>query len=201
MKDIMLDIETLGIAPGAPIIQIAAKQFHRTNPDKDWLSLNFECKIDLQSCLDAGITNITAGTLQFWFSQDPDTAYRVLFSDNFGRKTIMEACAGLHGFAREVAEAESCDTNDLVWWAKGPDFDMGLISDACARFNLGDPWKYSRKRDLRTLQDIAGLPDDVLDQLVPPPPEAHDAMVDVEFQIEQVRRCLRQITVEDHGLG
>jgi hypothetical protein len=201
MKDIMLDIETLGTAPGAPIVQIAAKQFSRTNPDTDWLALNFECRIDLQSCLDAGLTDITAGTLEFWFNQDPATAARVLFDDNFGRKTILEACAGLHDYARECAAEDGCDMYELTWWAKGPDFDMGLIADACSRFNLSEPWKYSKKRDLRTLQDISGMPDDVLDQLLPPPQEQHDAMIDVEFQIDQVRRCLRQITVEEHGLG
>jgi len=200
MKDIMLDIETLGTSPGAPIVQIAAKQFSRTNPDNDWICQNFEVKVDLQSCLDAGLTEITAGTLEFWFRQDPTMAHRLLFSD-MGRWSIVEACAGLHDFARAVAADCVCDTNDLIWWAKGPDFDMGLIADACSRFNLSEPWKYSKKRDLRTLQDISNMPDDVLDQLIPPPQEQHDAMIDVEFQIEQVRRCLRQITVEEHGLG
>lgn len=190
--DIMLDIETLGTDPGAPILQIGAKGFHRDRPSEDWLFEHFDIHIDLQSSMDLGLDGITADTLEFWFKQDSTLAYDVLF--NSGRyhretKTVEEALEDLTAWATHQAEDHGGTPLDQVtWWAKGPDFDMVLLEQAFRLTGLTVPWKYNMKRDLRTVQDITGCPDK--DILFVNPIE-HDAVADVEHQIAVLRHCLK----------
>lgn len=189
--DFMLDIETLGTVPGSPILQIGAKGFYRDRPSEDWLFEHFDVHIDLQSSMDLGLMGITADTLEFWFRQDSTLAYDVLFnSGRFNRETmsVAEALAALNQWAQEQAEAHDAGELDRVkWWAKGPDFDMGLLEEAYRLTGIDIPWKYNLKRDLRTVQDITGCPDDSIPFQNP---VEHDAVADVEHQIAVLRHCL-----------
>ncbi len=184
--DVMMDIETLGTDPGAPILQIAAKTFKRNTAHEDWMALHVDIKVDMQSCLDLGLTKITADTLQFWFNQDRDTAQSVLFGGD--RVLIRHAIIELNAWAQQL-------DGQVCWWAKGPDFDNVLVEAAAGLAGMVVPWKYNSKRCVRTLQDISDCPDSRLKQLSWFREPDHDALADCEQQIDIVRHCLKQIDV------
>lgn len=184
--DIMLDIETLGTEAGAPILQIGAKTFDRQNASEDWLAEHIDLYVDLQSCLDLGLSNITAATLEFWFRQDASIAQQVMF--NGASEPIRDQLIELKAWGDRISQ-----NSDVTWWAKGPDFDMVLIETAATLAGLQVPWRYNKKRDVRTLQDVTGCTDDQLEHLPWFREPDHDALADCEQQIDIVRHCLRKI--------
>jgi DNA polymerase III epsilon subunit-like protein len=64
----MIDIETLGLGPGATILSIGAVRF-----STDGLGEEFYREISLQSCQAVGL-EIDADTLEWWLEQDGDVA-------------------------------------------------------------------------------------------------------------------------------
>lgn len=64
MKDIMVDLESMGVGNNPALIQIAAVQFDINTGE---IGNIFDMKIDLQSSLDAGL-EISAGTVKFWMT-------------------------------------------------------------------------------------------------------------------------------------
>lgn len=189
--DIMLDIETLGTDPGAPILQIGAKAFNRLCSSDDWMAMYFDEYVDMQSCFDLGLTEVTAGALEFWFQQDQDMAQKALFNRN--ARDITEVLVDLNMWAEQLA-----NDAELRWWAKGPDFDNVLIEHAAHLAGEDVPWRYNKKRCVRTLQDVADWPDERLRHLSWFWEPDHDALADCEQQIKIVRHCIRELGVEPY---
>lgn len=190
--DVMLDIETLGTDPGAPILQIGAKTFNRLYTSDDWMASHFDEYVDMQSCFDLGLTEVTAGTLEFWFRQDQDMAQKVLFNAN--ARPIEEVLVYLNQWASTLTSGNE----ELRWWAKGPDFDNVLIEHAAQLAGEDVPWRYNKKRCVRTLQDVADWPDERLKHLSWFREPDHDALADCEQQIDIVRHCIRELGVEPY---
>jgi len=70
---IMIDLETMGTRPDAPIIAIGAVSF---DVDTDWVWRTFYVNIDLQSAVSAG-AKIDPSTVMWWMKQS-DEARRLL---------------------------------------------------------------------------------------------------------------------------
>lgn len=193
--DIMLDIETLGTEPGAPVLQIGAMAFDRNTLDgDDWMFEPFKVHVDLQSNFDVDLKEVTAGTLAFWFQQEPALAYDVLFGD-VDRVGVFDALKQLIDWTDKVAATAEAHPDEFLWWAKGPDFDMVLLETAARAVGLTMPWKYNSKRDLRTVQDITGNPDKELPIFYHA--GEHDALADCEYQIKVLRYCLGVLKMPD----
>ena len=146
----MLDLETLGTAPGAVILTAAIVAFDvRGSPPK--LENTFYMHVDLQSCLRVGLT-VEAGTLQWWLKQG-DEARREAF-DHEPRYSIEQTLFKLVDFIR--ARAENIGTARI--WSHGAGFDVVLVEEAFRRCGTGaPPWKYSNIRDTRTIYELAGI--------------------------------------------
>jgi DNA polymerase III epsilon subunit-like protein len=136
--NIMFDLETLGTDPGAAIIQLAAVPFD----DDGYVSGGaFFATIDLQSCLDAGLT-VTADTLDWW-------ATRGGFRSPQRGMPIQDA---LLQFEEWTGRQESGEV-----WAHGAAFDASVLQSAYRRvLRRNAPWAYHRTLDLRTLLHVAG---------------------------------------------
>lgn len=96
----MLDIETLGLDPGASIVAIGAVRFSESH-----LGDTFQRSISLASCENAGLT-IDAETLEWWLTQDElakDQLVDADLADGF--------CAAYHGPNDKPGEGD-CTQSD-----------------------------------------------------------------------------------------
>lgn len=135
MTHVMLDLETLGTAPGCAVLSIGAVAF---DPQRGTMGSEFYSVIDLKSCLDAGL-KIEAGTWTWWMGQG-DAARAAVTKPG-------EVLAGvLTGFSRWFGHS-----NGVEIWCHGANFDEPILAAAYRACGITVPWKYWSARDTRTL--------------------------------------------------
>jgi len=168
----MLDIETLGIEPGAAILSIGACTF-----DTEGVGETFEVSVDLESCQARGL-KIDADTLQWWLTQD-EAARDVLT----GGAALPTALSELRHFL---------DTNDYdELWANSPKFDMAHLEAAYDALGWMVPWDFYELRDVRTVQALPGAVEIEQDGTT------HDALDDAVYQAREVAATLRALEDAD----
>lgn len=138
MKHIMVDLETLGTTPQAPIISIGAVFF---DPETGETGNSFHEKIEFGSAC-AGRT-IDPCTIAWWFKQDDEARHSVLES---GRSQD----AAIRMFAEFVLDGEP----DAIW-GNGATFDISILEDIYRQHKLRCPWPFWSVRDVRTIVDCA----------------------------------------------
>lgn len=137
---ISLDLETMGTSPGCAIVAIGAVRF---DPYADGIADVFYRTIDLQSCLEAGLT-IDPGTLQWWMGQE-DAARSALFKDTGMLRTALS------DFANWVSQ----HPGPSQVWGNGADFDNAILAQAYKVTGLRAPWAFWNSRCLRTIKYLA----------------------------------------------
>ena len=151
MKDIMIDIETLDIKPGAVILSIAAVPFHRKTGD---VADSFFEIIEIQSCLDAGLT-INGDTLEWWLQQ-PEKARKYSFGESGMIKySLFNVLHKLHDFIKFHEDADN--DGDVRVWGNGSIFDISIIESAYRTVNPHldfAMWNFRKVRDVRTVVDL-----------------------------------------------
>ena len=162
---VMIDIETLGIDPGAAILSIGAVKF-----DRDGLGEEFECIVDLESCQEAGLA-IDANTLNWWLSQDAEVQH--ILTGGIELRKALVRLSEFYGNAQEV-------------WAFSPSFDCTHLEYAYDALNIKPPWTYKEKRDCRTLASLDQWPD--REQAGDEHNALHDAVYQAECTIEFLNR-------------
>jgi len=164
----MLDIETLGIEPGAAILSIGACTF-----DTDGVGETFEVAVDLESCQDRGL-EIDADTLQWWLTQDAP-AREILT----GGAALPTALSELRHFL---------DTNDYdELWANSPKFDCAHLEAAYDALEWPVPWEFYELRDVRTVTALPGAVE------LEHEGTEHDALDDAIHQAREVAATLREL--------
>lgn len=140
MRDLMIDIETLGTAPGSVILSIGAVAFDAVTGE---FGEEFYAAIDPQSAVAAGLT-MDVSTLKWWMMQSEE-ARRAAFA---GERMIVETLSEFGDYVRRI------DATRV--WAKPPSFDLVLLEAAFRSAGISIPWHYRTPRDVRTLLDISG---------------------------------------------
>lgn len=126
---IMLDIETLDVAPTAQLLQIGAVNILKPH-------LDFRIEISAQSQQDYFIT-VSMDTLDFWLGLPEEVRQRVLY----GRTHVQDA---LRMFARWLPEKAKL-------FCYGAAFDFPILHHHYHMNGLELPWNY---RDLRCFRTI-----------------------------------------------
>lgn len=135
-KDVMLDIETLGVNPGAVVLRISAVQFDMETGETD---LEFDSGISLESSLKAGLV-IEASTLKWWMSQS-ETARELAFNSDID---IHDALHKFRVFIDFIGP-------DIRVWGNGVRFDVGLLEALYKKVGETLPFTGYNERDVRTL--------------------------------------------------
>ena len=170
MKDIMLDLETLGTRHNAVIISIGACYFNRdtgeiggrfsvnVNPDRfgDKFTMDYE-------------------TVKWWFAQS-QAARDSAMSDPIG---LDEALRRLNSFVTYK--------DDVVLWSHAT-FDVPILMNAFDTLGIKFAVPYRNTRDLRTLMDLA-------DHRSETPREGthHNALDDATFQATYAAEAFRKL--------
>lgn len=162
----MIDIESLGLEPGAAVLSIGAVRF-----DLDGIGDEFAVNVDLESCQDAGL-EIDANTLQWWLSQDGEVQH--ILTGGIPLQEALEQLSRFYGDCTEV-------------WANSPAFDCAHLEQAYDAVGIVKPWTYSEERDVRTVVNLELAPD--LEQ----EGNEHDALHDARYQARGVIETLNKI--------
>jgi hypothetical protein len=140
LVDVMVDIETLGTAPGSAILSIGAVMFGSAGMGEE-----FYAPISLASCTEAGLT-IDPDTVAWWMKQS-DAARNAAFRDD------ALSLAVVLGKFRDWFLEQGAEKP----WCQGANFDAPLLEAAYRACGMTPPWKYWNVRDTRTLYDLLGV--------------------------------------------
>lgn len=159
MRDLMIDIETLGTAPGSVVLSIGAVTFDAETGE---FGEEFYVAIEPSSAVANGLT-MDVSTIKWWMEQSAD-AQAAAFSG------ATHATTALLAFSEFVKAAGATRV-----WAKPPSFDLVLLESAFRSCFIDIPWHYRAPRDVRTLFDITGA-------VQPDVGTAHNALDDAKSQ-------------------
>lgn len=161
MKNIMIDIETLGTASNSVILSIGAVSFN-----DDELIDEFYVDIDIDSCQDAGL-KIDGRTLNWWMGQN-DKARQVFSREGMPLDLALTLLNDTFNWA------------DTLVWANGTNFDLPILDSAYRACNKFVPWAYYDARDYRTLR--YQLSNETFNSLRVKPAVEHNALEDAKAQ-------------------
>lgn len=147
MKDIMVDIETLGTGSNSVIVSISAVTFDFLTGK---IGKQFEVGINiLEQALDGGI--IDNSTLQWWSTQSK-AAKKAL--THIEPMTVEDA---LTSFNLWIEEAVTVEPKDVKLWGNGSNFDNVLIRNLYRRSDVDFVLPYWCDNDVRTLVTLANI--------------------------------------------
>lgn len=141
MKDVMVDIETLGTMPGSAILSIGAVAFDAETGE---FGASLLAQINPIFAVNAGLT-VDPKTMVWWMQQGDEAR-----SEAFGG--ALDLLSALTYFSTFIGTEQP-----LRLWAKPPSFDLVLLEAAYAVARQEVPWHYRSPRCVRTIMDVAGL--------------------------------------------
>ena len=169
MDHLMIDLETMGTAPDAPILAIGAARF---DPLNGAVTATFYRAIDPADAFKHGV--VSGETFKWWMKQADEARLAVIA----GTDTLDNALYEFHQFYRQRCEGACV-------WGNGATFDISLLERAYHQLwpDQGAPWGFRAVRDCRTINDVAS-------GLYPDIPRAkgvaHNALDDAIYQAEWV---------------
>lgn len=134
MKNVMVDLETLGNGSNAVIISIGAAVF-----DNYSVGDTFYVNVDPQSCVDAGL-KMDVSTVMWWMQQT-EQARAVFKKDN----SPLEVALG---------EFSAWYPAGAALWGNGATFDNVILSNAYRAVGVKQPWDFWNDRCYRTLKSM-----------------------------------------------
>lgn len=168
--NVMIDIETMGKSPRAPITSIGAVVF---DPYSDWMGDTFYMHVSLENGIRSGKV-VDADTILWWLSQSDEA--RTAFTS--GQLVAAPAITALEAFAAWMPAHASP-------WANGAGFDFAILSNHYAEAGLPVPWDFFREHDLRTLKRMNP------DLRIPFTGVKHNALHDAIHQAKLVQHILQ----------
>lgn len=151
---VMIDLETMGTRPNAPIIAIGAVAF---DVDHDWAWRTFYATVNLNSAVVQGKAVISPDTVMWWLRQDK--AAQGAFSATQDEAYSLEgALQALNKWLGEV-----CGGTDVVdmmldgVWGNGATFDNVILRESYLNAGIPCPWPFWKDRCYRTVR--AAYPD------------------------------------------
>lgn len=172
MKDIMLDLETVGSSAGCGILSIGAVAF---DYHEQKLGDTFDVVVRRNSCLMAGLRE-DEDTLKWWKKQSPAARHVLELAED--PDNSLELREALNEFNEYLSDFGS--PRDVCVWANGADFDLPIIIHAYKAVGLEPGWKFFNHRCFRTLKNNPYY------NTTPPPRNgvAHNALDDAVAQAE-----------------
>lgn len=175
--DVMIDLETMGKRPSAPIIAIGACSF---NLQTLTLGERFYVNVDLQSSVANGAV-VDPGTVIWWMEQSDQARQGVLRGQRLHINVAMQQFTEwLH---------KQAPKKEVQVWGCSPAFDCVILGEHYHRASLEVPWEFWNENDFRTIRKR-------WPNVEPDSRQGthHNALDDAVFQTEhlfKIRRTLR----------
>lgn len=181
---LMVDIESMGKKPGAPIVSIGAVFF---DPASGQTGPEFYKVISLESAMEwGGVPD--ASTILFWLKATPEARSEIIMDHAI---PLDDALLQFKDFIAENA-ANGKDTVQV--WGNGATFDNALLEDSYARTGISCPWKYWNNRDVRTIVELGKAVGYTPRHEIPFEGEPHKAISDARHQVKYVSAIWQHLT-------
>ena len=167
---LMIDLETMGKNPDAPIISIGAIFF---DPQTGDMGPEFSKTIDLETA--GGV--IDRDTIKWWLKQSRE-AQSAIMADEI---PLDDALLQL----REFIDENSGEFFVHVW-GNGANFDNTILRRSYERQGIPCPWRYYNDRDVRTIVELGKAIDFDARTAIPFEGERHNALDDARYQAKYV---------------
>ena len=167
---LMIDLETMGKNPDAPIISIGAIFF---DPQTGDMGPEFSKTIDLETA--GGV--IDRDVIKRWLKQSRE-AQSAIMTDEI---PLDDALLQL----REFIDENSGEFFVQVW-GNGANFENTILRRSYERQGIPCPWRYYNDRDVRTIVELGKAIDFDARTAIPFEGERHNALDDARYQAKYV---------------
>jgi hypothetical protein len=150
-NDIMVDIETLGSAPGCVITQIGVVLFDPMSAPGSRIGSGLQVNVDVDDAMRFGL-KVSGETLRWWFTEPTQHAREraiasrdIQLPSDVRALPLVEALSSVRSYCAEAKRV----------WSHGAAFDIPIIDAACSAAGVAPCWEGHRTaRDTRTLYDM-----------------------------------------------
>ncbi|EFG9600046.1 exonuclease [Escherichia coli] len=166
----MIDLETMGKNPDAPLISIGAIFF---DPQTGDMGPEFSKTIDMDTA--GGV--IDRGTIKWWLKQSREAQSAILTDEIPLDDALLQL--------REFIDENSGEFFVQVW-GNGANFDNTILRRSYERQGIPCPWRYYNDRDVRTIVELGKAIDFDARTAIPFEGERHNALDDARYQAKYV---------------
>ncbi|EOJ4885428.1 3'-5' exoribonuclease [Escherichia coli] len=167
---LMIDLETMGKNPDAPINSLAGKFF---DPATGEMGPEFSKTIDLETA--GGV--IDRETIKWWLKQSRE-AQSAILTDEI---PLDDALLQLREFINENSGEFFVQV-----WGNGANFDNVILRRSYERQEIPCPWRYTNDRDVRTIVALGLVMDFDARSVITFEGERHNALHDARYQAKYV---------------
>ncbi|HFL4487956.1 TPA: 3'-5' exoribonuclease [Escherichia coli] len=167
---LMIDLETMGKNPDAPIISIGAIFF---DPQTGDMGPEFSKTIDLDTA--GGV--IDRDVIKWWLKQSREAQYAIMTDEIPLDDALLQL--------REFIDENSGEFFVQVW-GNGANFDNVILRRSYERQGIPCPWRYCNDRDVRTIVELGKAIDFDARTAIPFEGERHNALDDARYQAKYV---------------
>ena len=181
---LMVDVESLGKKPDAPIVSIGAVFF---DPASGLTGPEFYKVISLESAMEwGGVPD--ASTIIFWLKATPEARSEIVMDD------AIPLDDALLQFKDFIAENAANGKDSVQVWGNGASFDNILLKDSYDRTGIPCPWKHWNNRDVRTIVELGKAVGYTPRYEIPFEGEPHKAISDARHQVKYVSAIWQHLT-------
>ncbi|HCD3005322.1 TPA: 3'-5' exoribonuclease [Enterobacter cloacae] len=181
MNHLMIDLETMGNKPNAPIVSIGAVFFEPTTGE---LGPEFYRVVSLKSSVENGAVP-DPETIMWWMKQSEAARMAICEEDSI---TISAALIKLNTFILDNA-----DIDKVQVWGNGATFDNVIIRSSYDRAFLPCMWKFWNDRDVRTIVELGKAVGINPRRDIPFEGDLHNALADARHQAKYVSAIWQKI--------
>ena len=181
---LMVDLETMGSGPDAPIVSIGAVYF---DPSTGNTGAEFYQVVSLESSMSFGMKP-DASTIQWWLKQSSEARSAILVDEAMGLRETLELLADF------IAENAANGSHTVQLWGNGCSFDNVILRRAYALTETPFAVPFWNDRDVRTMVEL-GKSVGINPRFDTPfEGDMHNALSDARHQVKYVSAIWQRLT-------
>ena len=181
---LMVDLETMGSGPDAPIVSIGAVYF---DPSTGNTGAEFYQVVSLESSMSFGMKP-DASTIQWWLKQSSEARSAILVDEAMGLRETLELLADF------IAENAANGSHTVQLWGNGCSFDNVILRRAYALAETPFAVPFWNDRDVRTMVEL-GKSVGINPRFdIPFEGDMHNALSDARHQVKYVSAIWQHLT-------
>ncbi|EMQ0961692.1 3'-5' exoribonuclease [Citrobacter braakii] len=181
---LMVDLETMGSGPDAPIVSIGAVYF---DPSTGNTGAEFYQVVSLESSMSFGMKP-DASTIQWWLKQSSEARSAILVDGAMGLRETLELLADF------IAENAANGSHTVQLWGNGCSFDNVILRRAYALAETPFAVPFWNDRDVRTMVEL-GKSVGINPRFdIPFEGDMHNALSDARHQVKYVSAIWQRLT-------
>ncbi|MEL6029432.1 3'-5' exoribonuclease, partial [Citrobacter freundii] len=181
---LMVDMETMGNSPDAPIVSIGAVFF---DPSTGNTGAEFYRVVSLESSMSFGMKP-DASTIQWWLKQSSEARSAILVDEAMGLLETLELLADF------IAENAANGSHTVQMWGNGCSFDNVILRRAYALTDTPFAVPFWNDRDVRTMVELGKSVGINPRYDIPFEGDMHNALSDARHQVKYVSAIWQRLT-------